>query len=298
MDRLEENMKQIERERLHLRALVGMKSRNKGQVLTTNNQSIDTKVVCLHEQDQDEGMNMNVLLGEPQSKMVTGVDRQKRGRSVVSRARSLPLDQSIEGSASFGSSRSTEHEDNTSKSDRVLKTRSLDGLKVMDVELSDQGFGSEGSPLTNFNKRSSFQRGHRIRSHAKMLEIEETLNKIEVVKTSSSSVETYHRPESVIQVMTGSKSSNESYEMVKLTKMVSDSSSRVMGTRHIQTNSSGDRTSLILVAIVLTFLVCHSFRLLIQTYEVLNPSHSTPEHYDYCIKRDRYVEITFCRLHL
>ena len=44
---------------------------------------------------------------------------------------------------------------------------------------------------------------------------------------------------------------------------------------------------MILVSIVVTFLACHTFRLVIQAYEVLNPSHSTIEHHDYCAELGR-----------
>ena len=46
---------------------------------------------------------------------------------------------------------------------------------------------------------------------------------------------------------------------------------------------------MILVSIVLTFLVCHTFRLVIQAYEVTHPSHSTEEHHGFCHAQGRSV---------
>ena len=48
-----------------------------------------------------------------------------------------------------------------------------------------------------------------------------------------------------------------------------------------------EKSAMILVSIVLTFLFCHTFRLVIQAYEVTHPSHSTAEHHDFCKMRGR-----------
>ena len=48
---------------------------------------------------------------------------------------------------------------------------------------------------------------------------------------------------------------------------------------------------MILVSIVLTFLVCHTFRLVIQAYEVTHPSHSTEEHHGFCHAQGRSVPL-------
>ena len=50
---------------------------------------------------------------------------------------------------------------------------------------------------------------------------------------------------------------------------------------------------MILVSIVLTFLVCHTFRLVIQAYEVTHPSHSTAEHHGFCNARGRSVYVYY-----
>ena len=49
-----------------------------------------------------------------------------------------------------------------------------------------------------------------------------------------------------------------------------------------------EKSAMILVSIVLTFIFCHTFRLVIQAYEVTHPSHSTAEHHDFCHKKGRY----------
>jgi hypothetical protein len=46
-----------------------------------------------------------------------------------------------------------------------------------------------------------------------------------------------------------------------------------------------EKSAMILVSIVLTFLFCHTFRLVIQAYEVTHPSHSTEAHHEFCRKR-------------
>ncbi len=53
----------------------------------------------------------------------------------------------------------------------------------------------------------------------------------------------------------------------------------------------GEKSAIILIVIVLTFLVCHTFRLVIKAYEVTYPSGSTSEHHVYCHKLGRYVYI-------
>ena len=50
-----------------------------------------------------------------------------------------------------------------------------------------------------------------------------------------------------------------------------------------------EKSAMILVSIVLTFLVCHTFRLVIQAYEVTHPSHSTAEHHGFCHAQGRSV---------
>eukprot|EP00095_Tigriopus_kingsejongensis_P000943 maker-scaffold360_size197209-snap-gene-0.39 protein:Tk00943 transcript:maker-scaffold360_size197209-snap-gene-0.39-mRNA-1 annotation:"fmrfamide receptor-like isoform x1" len=55
-----------------------------------------------------------------------------------------------------------------------------------------------------------------------------------------------------------------------------------------------EKSALILVSIVLIFLFCHTFRLVIQAYEVTHPSHSTAEHHDFCSQRGRFhVPVAF-----
>ena len=48
-----------------------------------------------------------------------------------------------------------------------------------------------------------------------------------------------------------------------------------------------EKTGLVLAAIVLTFLFCHTFRLIIQVYEVTHPSGSTQERHAFCVSQGR-----------
>merc|ERR1719385_278027 len=76
---------------------------------------------------------------------------------------------------------------------------------------------------------------------------------------------------------------------------------RKQSSTRMQTSSSTsyfkkrrEKSAMILVSIVVTFLVCHTFRLVIQAYEVMNPSHSTFEHYQFCGAQDRFhVPVVF-----
>ncbi|XP_040579060.1 G-protein coupled receptor daf-37 isoform X1 [Lepeophtheirus salmonis] len=55
-----------------------------------------------------------------------------------------------------------------------------------------------------------------------------------------------------------------------------------------------EKSAMILMSIVLTFLFCHTFRLVKQAYEVTHPSHSTPEHHAYCENEGRiHVPVAF-----
>lgn len=55
-----------------------------------------------------------------------------------------------------------------------------------------------------------------------------------------------------------------------------------------------EKSAMILITIVLTFLFCHTFRLVIQAYEVMHPSHSTAEHHGFCMERGRFhVPVAF-----
>ena len=48
-----------------------------------------------------------------------------------------------------------------------------------------------------------------------------------------------------------------------------------------------EKSGLVLGSIVLTFLFCHTFRLVIQVYEVTHPNVSTAERYAYCYDQGR-----------
>ena len=48
-----------------------------------------------------------------------------------------------------------------------------------------------------------------------------------------------------------------------------------------------EKSGLVLAAIVLTFLFCHTFRLIIQVYEVTHPSNSTQERHMFCLNQGR-----------
>ena len=48
-----------------------------------------------------------------------------------------------------------------------------------------------------------------------------------------------------------------------------------------------EKSGLVLGSIVLTFLFCHTFRLVIQVYEVTHPSGSTAERHTFCYDQGR-----------
>ena len=57
-----------------------------------------------------------------------------------------------------------------------------------------------------------------------------------------------------------------------------------------------EKSARILITIVLAFLFCHTFRFVIEAYEVTHPSHSTYEHHTFCLnnkKWERYYR--YCR---
>ena len=49
-----------------------------------------------------------------------------------------------------------------------------------------------------------------------------------------------------------------------------------------------EKSARVLITIVLTFLSCHTFRFVMKAYEVTQPSHSTREHYSFCLQQQRY----------
>ena len=49
-----------------------------------------------------------------------------------------------------------------------------------------------------------------------------------------------------------------------------------------------EKSAMILITIVLTFLFCHTFRFVLKAYEVANPYHSTAEYHIYCHNQSRY----------
>jgi hypothetical protein len=58
-------------------------------------------------------------------------------------------------------------------------------------------------------------------------------------------------------------------------------------TRHFRKRR--EKSARILITIVLTFVFCHTFRLVIKAYEVTHPSHSTSEHHVLCLEQGRSV---------
>ena len=48
-----------------------------------------------------------------------------------------------------------------------------------------------------------------------------------------------------------------------------------------------EKSAMILITIVLTFLFCHTFRFVLKAYEVANPYHSTAEYHIYCHNQSR-----------
>ena len=48
-----------------------------------------------------------------------------------------------------------------------------------------------------------------------------------------------------------------------------------------------EKSGLVLASIVLTFLVCHTFRMVKKVYEVIHPSSSTEEIYHFCAHHGR-----------
>lgn len=58
-----------------------------------------------------------------------------------------------------------------------------------------------------------------------------------------------------------------------------------------------EKSTMILVMIVLIFVACHAFRLAVKVYEFANPSNQTLEHYNFCEQRGRYsVPVSFFML--
>ncbi|CAB4056180.1 unnamed protein product [Lepeophtheirus salmonis] len=57
----------------------------------------------------------------------------------------------------------------------------------------------------------------------------------------------------------------------------------------VDTSSGEEREStMILVAIVLIFMACHSYRLALKVYEAAHPENNTAEHYRHCQKQNKY----------
>ena len=50
-----------------------------------------------------------------------------------------------------------------------------------------------------------------------------------------------------------------------------------------------EKSAKILITIVVTFLICHTFRFVFKIYEVISPDLSLPEHHQYCSKQKRYL---------
>lgn len=48
-----------------------------------------------------------------------------------------------------------------------------------------------------------------------------------------------------------------------------------------------EKSARILITIVLAFLFCHTFRFVIEAYEVTHPSHSTYEHHTFCLNNKK-----------
>ena len=48
-----------------------------------------------------------------------------------------------------------------------------------------------------------------------------------------------------------------------------------------------EKSARILITIVLAFLFCHTFRFVIEAYEVTHPSHSTFEHHTFCLNNKK-----------
>ncbi|TRY77431.1 hypothetical protein TCAL_07428 [Tigriopus californicus] len=58
-----------------------------------------------------------------------------------------------------------------------------------------------------------------------------------------------------------------------------------------------EKSTMILVMIVLIFVACHAFRLAVKVYEFANPGNQTLEHYNYCEQQGRYsVPVSFFML--
>eukprot|EP00093_Oithona_nana_P012280 12280.XXX_442860_446791_1 [CDS] Oithona nana genome sequencing. len=49
-----------------------------------------------------------------------------------------------------------------------------------------------------------------------------------------------------------------------------------------------EKSTIILVAIVLIFLLCHMFRFSLKAYDVTHPSHSTAKHHSYCFMQGKF----------
>ena len=52
-----------------------------------------------------------------------------------------------------------------------------------------------------------------------------------------------------------------------------------------------EKSAKILITIVVTFLICHTFRFVFKIYEVISPDLSLPEHHQYCSKQKRNLHI-------
>ena len=52
-----------------------------------------------------------------------------------------------------------------------------------------------------------------------------------------------------------------------------------------------EKSAKILITIVVTFLICHTFRFVFKVYEVISPSNSLPEHHQYCSEQKRYTHL-------
>jgi len=57
---------------------------------------------------------------------------------------------------------------------------------------------------------------------------------------------------------------------------------------HHRIRKRREKSTIILVSIVLIFLLCHMFRFSLKAYEVTHPSHTTAKHHSYCLMQGKF----------
>ncbi len=57
---------------------------------------------------------------------------------------------------------------------------------------------------------------------------------------------------------------------------------------HLRIKKRREKSTIILVSIVLIFLLCHMFRFSLKAYEVTHPSQITAKHHSYCLMQGKF----------